>query len=170
LNTHRGKQTKIWSAESGYGFNAGIPIKWWFSEFSGLQTGVTFEYMAFDNRFNGTLISSNRYASVNVPVMFNFSLANNWYWSAGGGFNLNVMSRAWSGFSVDISSTTNSFLPYLGFGANTLLERDKGVFELGGQVRYHVIDLWKKGTTQSNDFSSKILSFDLILRFYLINK
>lgn len=170
LNTHYNKILGFGPAESGYGFNVGVPVKWWFKENISLQTGLTFEYMAFDNRVNNTLLSSQRHGSVNLPLMFNLALSGSWYASFGAGLKYNFLNQAWSGFSVDISSQINSFQPYFGGGVNTLIERDKGVFEFGIQGRYHFIQLLNETAPQSTDFSSNILSLDLILRFYLLNR
>ena len=170
LNTHYNKILGFGQAESGYGFNVGVPVKWWFREGVSLQTGLTFEYMAFDNRVNNTLLSSQRFGSIHLPLMFNIALNGNWYGAVGGGVNYNVFNQAWSGFSVDISNQINSFQPYIGAGVNTLLERDKGVFEFGIQGRFHFIQLLNDTAPQATDFSSNILSLDLILRFYLFNR
>ncbi len=170
LNVHYNKVLGFGPADGGYGFNIGVPVKWWFKENISLQTGLTFEYMAFDNRVNNTLLSSQRHGSINLPIMFNLALSDTWYGVFGTGVNYNVFNQAWSGFSVDISSQINSFQPYIGAGVNTLLERDKGVFEFGVQGRFHFIQLLNENAPQSNDFSSNILSLDLLLRFYLFNR
>lgn len=170
LNVHYNSILGFGPAESGYGFNVGVPVKWWFRENMSLQTGLTFEYMAFDNRFNNTLLSSRRYGSIHLPLMFNLGLNGNWYGAFGAGINYNVFNQAWSGFSVDISSEINSFQPYVGAGVNTLIERDKGVFEFGIQGRFHFLQLLNDTAPQATDFSSNILSLDLLLRFYLFNR
>lgn len=169
LNTHRNLVTGLRSSESGYGFNAGVPIKYWFSEYMGFESGVSFEYMAFDNRFNNTLVSSNRFASINMPLTFIYQMSGNWYAHGGVGAKYQLMNRTWSGFAVDISSSVNQFQPYAALGVSTLIERDQGVFELGVMGRYHVINLWAEGTAQAAGNTSKVVSFDLMLKFFLFN-
>jgi hypothetical protein len=172
VNTHKQKGVGIRSAESGYGFNLGVPIKWWFSETMAFQSGLTFEYTAFDNRVNNTLQSSVRFGSIHLPLMLNYAMSGNWYLLFGGGVNYNIINQSWAGFGVDISSQVNAFQPYAGLGISTLMERDKGVFEFGVTSRYHFIDLWKADAIyfDSENYTSKILSFDLLLRFYLLNR
>ncbi|MEX1001850.1 MAG: hypothetical protein WDZ35_07035 [Crocinitomicaceae bacterium] len=170
LNTHRSKATGIRSSESGYGFNVGIPLKWWYAENMAFHSGLNFEYMAFDNRVNNTLIGSNRYGSIHLPLFLNYKLSGGWVALFGGGINYQFFNQAWSGFGVDISSQINQFQPYLGAGVSTLMERDNGVFEFGAQARYHFLELWAPGTPTVDDFTSKILSLDLILRYYLWNR
>jgi len=170
LNVHRSKVIKSWSFESGYGFNVGLPLKYWFSETMAIQSGLTYEYVAFDNRFNSTLVSSYRYGSLHVPVMFNLAMKGGWNAIFGAGLNYNIMNKFWAGNSVDITPSIQSVQPYVGGGASTLLERNKGVFEIGVQARYHFLELSDKNVPTVSDFSSNILSFDLIMRFYLVNK
>ncbi|MCB9223293.1 MAG: outer membrane beta-barrel protein [Crocinitomicaceae bacterium] len=172
LNTHRQKSSGIRSAESGYGFNAGLALKYWFSEKVAVNSGLTFEYNAFDNRFNNQLISSRRFGSLHLPVMVNYAMSGNWYLLFGGGINYNVINQSWSGYGVDISSQINAFQPYGGIGVSTLMERDKGLFEFGVTSRYHFLELWKSDAVlfDVSNFTSRILSFDLILRFYLFQK
>lgn len=170
LHTHRNTTTGIRSSESGYGFNIGVPVKYWFSENAALHSGLTFEYMAFDNRVNNTLISSLRFGSLNVPVMINYKLSGGWLVNFGAGVKYHVLNQSWAGFGVDISNQINSFQPYAGFGISTLMERDNGTFELGARGRYHFLELYQDWTSNAEDFNNRIISFDLILRFYFVNR
>lgn len=169
VNLQRPEAAGIISAFSGYGFNVGVPLKWWFSESMAFQSGLTFEYMAFDNRVNNTLFSSERYGSINLPLMLNYAVSGNWFLLFGGGMNYNLFVQSWSGFSLNILSLRTKFQPYAGFGVSTMMERDKGVFELGAQARYHFLELNAPTTSLAIDNNSNVLSFDLLLRFYLFN-
>jgi Outer membrane protein beta-barrel domain len=171
LDVQKNKVTTIRTTASGYGFNVGVPIKWWVSDYLALQTGLTFELMLFDERINKTLLSSNRHGSINLPVMFNYALASNWYLLFGGGINYNVLNKQWTSLGkIELGGITNSFQPYAGLGLSTMVERDVGIFELGAQMRYHFIDLYKPSTFSNGDFVDRVLSFDVLLRYYLFNK
>lgn len=169
INIQRPEAAGITSAFTGYGFNVGVPVKGWVSETIALQSGLTFEYMAFDNRVNNTLFSSERYGSLNLPVMLNYALSGNWYFLFGAGVNYNLFVQSWSGFSLNILSLRTKFQPYAALGVTTMMEREKGVFELGAQARYHFLELNAATTTLAIDNNSNVLSFDLLLRFYLFN-
>jgi hypothetical protein len=169
LNSHRNLTTSLRSSESGYGFNVGIPMKYFWSEYMGIETGLTFEYMAFDNRFNNTLISSNRFGSINMPLTLIYEVAGDWYVHGGVGAKYQFLNRGWSGFAVDIGSAVNKVQPYVALGVSTFLERDKGMFELGVMGRYHFLNLWNESSPQSAGSTSKIISFDIMLKFFLFN-
>lgn len=169
LNTHRNTTTGLRSSESGYGFNAGVPIKYFFNEYMGIESGVSFEYMAFDVRVNNALQFSNRFGSVNFPLTILYQVSGNWYTHAGAGFKYQFMNKSWSGFSVDIGPSVNKIQPYVALGVSTLIERDKGLFELGAMARYHFINLWAAGSPQGAAGTSKVVSFDLMLKFFLFN-
>jgi hypothetical protein len=169
LNSHRNLTTSLRSSESGYGFNVGVPLKYFWSEYMGLESGLTFEYMAFDNRFNNTLISSNRFGSLNMPLTLIYQVAGDWYVHGGVGAKYQFLNRAWSGFAVDIGSAVNKVQPYVALGVSTFLERDKGIFELGVMGRYHFLNLWNESSPQSAGSTSKIISFDIMLKFFLFN-
>lgn len=170
INAQKQKTTGIRTSVSGYGFNIGVPIKWFFKENIALQTGLGFEYMVFDNRFNGTLISSERYGQAHVPLMFNYGITDSWFANFGAGINYTLFASSWAGNAVNVTNQTKQFQPYVGLGASTLVERDKGMFELGAQVRYHFLELFADGTVLANQYNSRIISFDLLLRFYLFNR
>lgn len=168
LQTHRSKTTGIWSSQSGYGFSFGMPVKYWTSETRALNTGLDYEYASFDNWANNNLVSSTRYHSLHLPVSYNINLISSWYASFGTGLNYFFRSRTFSpANNVSIGSITNSFQPYLSLGINTFGARGNGFFELGLQARYHFLDLWKKSHPTFLVTTSKILSLDLVMRFYL---
>lgn len=167
LQTHRSKTTGIWSSQSGYGFSFGIPFKYWTSETRAFNFGLDYEYVAYDNRVNNNLVSSTRYHSLHLPLTYNINLFSTWYAAVGTGLNYFIRSRTFSpGNTVDISNSANPFQPYLSLGINTLAKRGSGFFELGVQARYHFLDLWKKTYPNFNVTTSKILSMDLVMRFY----
>lgn len=170
LQTHRSKTTGIWSSQSGYGFSFGVPVKYWTSETRALNTGLDYEYASFDNWANNNLVSSTRYHSFHIPISYNLNLISSWYASLGTGVNYFFRSRTFSpANNVDIGSITNPFQPYLSLGINTFGGRGSGFFELGIQARYHFLDLWKKSHPTFLVTTSKILSLDLVMRFYLGN-
>jgi len=168
VQTHRSKTTGIWSSQSGYGFSFGVPVKYWTSKTRALNTGIDYEYVAYDNWANNTIVSSTRYHSFHIPITYNLNLVSSWYASFGTGLNYLFRNRTFSpANNVDISSITNPFQPYLSLGINTFGGRGNGFFELGIQARYHFLDLWKKSHSTFLVTTSKILSLDLVMRFYL---
>ena len=170
INLQRQISTGLVSNSSGYGFNVGVPVRWVFGEYMSLQTGLTFELMMFDDRFNKQLLSSNRHGSLNVPIILNYQLTGGWNAIFGVGVNYNFMNTQWTPIGkISLQSATNVFQPYAALGISTLMERGMGDFELGVQGRFHFIDLYKN-SGNSTDFTNWILSFDLILRYYLFNK
>lgn len=172
FNIQRQASTALLSNTGGYGFNLGVPIKWGFSESMALQTGLGFEMMLFDQRFNKVLLSSNRHGSIHVPLQLSFALSGGWNFLAGGGLNYCIYNNQWTQLgSINISAATNKVQPYLAAGVSTLMDRGNGMFELGLMGRYHFIDLYNGETTFSDpDFKNWIFSADLVLRYYLICK
>ena len=167
LMTHRNKGTKLWASESGYGFSAGVPFRFDYSGERAFVTALDYEYMAFDNWANGNLVSSMRLHSLHIPLQLNFDLISSWYLSAGTGLNYLFRSRVFSyGNSISIANSINPFQPYLSLGIGTLSQRGNGLFDLGLQARYHFIDAWRKSYPLYDVTSSKILSIDIVMRFY----
>lgn len=168
LMTTRSKTTGIWSVGNGYGFNVGLPIKWGYNEYRTLNTGVSFDYTAYDSYSNGVLVNSLRLQGIKIPLMIHFLLRNSW--SLGGGIGANYLFRATalsSGLRINATNTINQIQPWLGFGVFNCMERDFGLFELGGQARYHVLNLYNKATTATTNTANRILAIDLVLRLYL---
>lgn len=167
----RNKVTTIRTTASGYGFNVGVPIKWWMSDYVALQSGLTFDLMMFDNRAGKVLQSSTRHGSIHLPLMLDYALTDSWHALFGAGLNYNFMNVQWTPQGkLSLDSQTNRFQPYIGVGLSTLMDRDAGVFELGAQARYHFIDMYKDGWFSDEDFTDRIISFDVILRYYLVNR
>ena len=169
LNTHRNLSTGVRSSESGYGFNVGIPLKYGFSETTSFNSGITYEYIAFDNRVNNTLISSNRFGAINVPLILGYQLSSNWNFNGGVGFKYVFLSRAWSGFAVDISNAVNQIQPYVNIGVSTQSQWSSTTVEYGLNARFHPINIWESSAAQSANNTSKIVAFDLNLKFYLFD-
>ena len=147
LNTHRSKTTGIRSAENGYGFSFGVPVRFWRTETSSIDTGIEYGYTSFDQYASGQLQISQRFHSVGIPILYNSKLSKNWFWQAGGGFNYNFLAQAWQlGFSQNVNEFANGFQPYLMGGITSLAERGNHFFEFGIQARYFFLDLWKRET------------------------
>lgn len=167
LNSHRNKQTTLWSSESGYGFTLGIPIRYGYAEDRAFCTGVAYEFSAYDNWFNNTLVSSMRLHYLHVPATIHFNLISSWFLSTGTGLNFVFRSRTFTpGNNVNISNSINPFQPYLSLGIGTCSERGTGIFELSAQLRYHFLDIWKKEYPLHEVTTSKVVSLDLVMRFY----
>ncbi|MBK9192502.1 MAG: hypothetical protein IPM77_13920 [Crocinitomicaceae bacterium] len=167
LNSHRNKGTKIWSSESGYGFSAGVPLMFVNSDTRRFITGIQYEYVSFDNWANNQLVASTRFHSVHIPLGVQFDIMKPWYYSLGTGMNYNFRSRTFSpGNNVDISNSANPLQPYISAGLGSMVERGTGVFDLGIQIRYHFLDMWRKTYPVYAATSSKVISLDLMMRFY----
>lgn len=167
LNSHRNKQTTLWSSESGYGFALGIPLRYGYAEGRTFCTSLDYEFIAFDSWFNNVLQSSMRFHSVHIPATIHFDLISSWFLSTGTGVNLNFRSRTFTpGLNIDISHLINPFQPYLSLGIGTCSERGSGIFELSAQCRYHFLNIWTKEYSLNEVVTSKIISFDLLMRYY----
>lgn len=168
LNSHRNRATRIWSSESGYGFAAGMPFRFGYADERAFVTGIDYEYMAFDSWANNSLQYSMRLHSLHVPLQLNFDLISSWFISTGTGLNYTFRSRVFTpGSNISIASSVNPFQPYLSLGVGSLSSRGNGMFELGIQARYHFLDAWRKSYPLYDVTSSKIISLDLVMRFYL---
>ncbi len=167
INMSKQKETGLRTNQSGYGFNAGIPVKYWMNEFRSLNTGLDFEFTAFDSYLNGLLVSSFRFSSLHLPVMFNFHLSGTLYGMAGTGVVYNFAVRDLNiSQGTDLTGVTNNVQPYLGLGLNSLIEKDFGFFEVGVQGRYQLLDIWKNTYAKQEDFNSHLVSLDFIFRYY----
>jgi hypothetical protein len=167
LNTHRNKQTTIWSSESGYGFSVGVPLRFGYTDDRAFVTGLDYEYIAFDNRVNNFLVSSMRFHYLHIPATLHFNLISSLFISTGTGVNLVLGAKTLvPGVSVNISNVINPFQPYLSLGIGSFVERGAGLFELSAQARYHFLDIWQKDYPQHAITTSKIMSMDLVMRFY----
>lgn len=169
LNTHRNLSTGVRSSESGYGFNIGVPVRFGVSESMTCTTGLNYEYIAFDNRVNNTLISSNRFNGINLPLGLSYGLSGNWNVNGGVGLKYLFMTRAWSGFAVDISNSVNQFQPYVTAGVSTQSEVSIGTVEYGLNARFHPINVWESSAPQAANNTSKIVAFDLSIKFFLFS-
>lgn len=156
LNMAKQQGTGLRTNTGGYGFNLGVPVKYWFNEFTAFNTGLDFEYSAFDSYIYGYLDSSFRFNSLHLPLMFNFHLSGSFYAMAGTGVNYNLRV-----------TDLNSVQPYLGLGVNSLMEKDFGTFEVGVLGRYQLLDIWKADKKPLQSINSHLLTIELLLRFYI---
>ncbi len=167
INMSKQKGTGLRSNQGGYGFNAGIPVKYWMNEFRSLNTGLDFEFTAFDSYQNGLLVSSFRFSSLHLPVMFNIHLSGSLYAMVGTGVVYNFAVRDLNVLQgSDLTGVTNNVQPYLGLGVNSFIERDFGYFVVGVQGRYQVLDIWKSTDVPQENFNSHLASLDFIFRYY----
>lgn len=168
LNLHRNKLTTLRSSENGYGFSIGVPVKYWISDYTSFNTGLDYEFTAFDNFTSGVLASSFRFNSLHLPLMFNINMTGNWYGMLGTGAIYHLSSRDLNAVGgTDVSELTNNVQPYIGVGINTLAERGNHFFELGVLGRYQVLDVWNSQYEPAEILTSHILSLDFLMRFYL---
>lgn len=167
LNSHRQKQTGIWSSESGYGFALGVPLRFGYADERAFVTGLDYEYFSFDNWVNGNLINSTRFHAFHVPATFQFNLISSLYATAGAGVNYLFRSRYFApGSNISIGSTVQPFQPYISLGVASIAERGNGIFELSVATRFHFLDLRNKNYINFDAVSSRLISFDLGMKFY----
>ena len=160
--------TGLRTNQSGYGFTVGVPVKHWLNEFTALNTGVEFEFSAFDGFQNGQLVSSNRFNALHVPLLFNIHMSGNLYAMAGSGLVYNFSVKELNNVTIgaDVSNVTNNVQPYLGLGVNSLLEKDWGYIEVGVLARYQLFDVWKDSYEPLEDFNTHLASLDFLFRYY----
>lgn len=167
LNVHRSKTVPgIWAAENGYGFTGGIPIRIWTTESSSFNTGVNYEYTAFDTYAFNQLQSSFRFHGLSLPLYWSNNVTKNWYFNYGGGVNYNFSVNSWSaGFNQSVKDQTNKIQPNLLLGISSLTKRTNNWFDLGFNMRLFFIDIWKKGTTNYETQTNKLLVFDFSMKY-----
>jgi len=159
----RNKVTGIFTSVSGYGFNIGLPIKYHLEDLKSITTGITYEFTAFDNRINTFLVSSHRFNSINIPVIYNYPITENYYVNAGGGINYILTSKEYGGgVWVNINPIVNQFQPYLCFGGSLLKNKANNTYELGVNARYYILNLWSFNTSTSTN----IIGIDLNMKYF----
>ena len=159
--------TGLRSSQSGFGFTAGVPVKYWLNEFTSINTGLNYEFTAFDTNVKGLLLSSFRINSVSLPLVFNLHLNRTFYLMAGTGVNYNFAARDINIFGgADLTHQMNKIQPYLALGANSLIERGDSNLEVGVVAHYQLLDIWKKSYTAKENFNSHIASINFVLQYY----
>ena len=168
INMTTQKQTGIRSYQSGYGFSAGIPVKYWINDYSAFSSGLEYDFTAFDSFQNGQLVSSVRFNALHLPLMFNVNLSGNWYALVGTGLLFNLSTRDLNSvtFGTDITSQTNRLQPYLGLGVCSISESNKGLLEYGIQLRYQVRDIWINDYAPLENFNAHLISADFVIHYY----
>ncbi|WP_027419454.1 outer membrane beta-barrel protein [Crocinitomix catalasitica] len=168
LLLHKSKTTSIRSSESGFGFTAGIPVKYWLSEYTSFNTGLNYIFSSYDVIANNVFISTTRFNTVQIPLSFNINLKADWYGIVGTGVDYNFISRTrFGGIRSDISPIINKVQPFLTLGVNNLRETDNGFFEIGLQARYQLLNLNNSNSIVFDNTSSHVLSLDVLMRFYI---
>lgn len=180
LNSHRSKTVPVWSSESGYGFSIGGTYRkdnqvnqtteeeLTLGQKRAFISGFDYEYVAFDSWVGGNLVSSIRFHSLHIPLQWNFNFMGHFYFSAGTGANVVFRSRAFvPGSNVSLYNVTRPFQPYVVAGIGSFKERNTGFFDLGIQTRFHFMDIWRKTYPTYAATTSWLVSFDLVMRFYL---
>ena len=163
LQTFKNKSTTLRSSKSGYGFSAGLPVKFELSGSNTLSTGILYDYTAFDTKFNNTLVSSLRTSAIQIPIEFNQIIMDNWYANFGTGFSYNFIARQNNfGFNNNITSLTNNFQPFLSFGISTILDRGGSDFDLGVNAKYYILDFWKN----ADQTSTHNIYIDLQMKYF----
>ena len=156
-----------WKAIRGNGFLVGAFFDKGMGEHSFLETGLKFEYVAFNDKSGDFLVSSFRISSLNVPFLFKqeIGLTKHWFYGAGIGLNYNFLNRQFFlGNWFNANEAVNQWQPYANFGLNYLMDNH---FELGTYARYHFIDLFKNDPAITNPTTSKLFSIDFSIRYIL---
>ncbi len=174
INAHHSKIIKTWQFQTGYGFNAGIPVRVTMLQSAakmGFTTGLFYDYTAFDQLQFGVLASSFRLSGVQVPIMINYPIRGTWFADFGGGVTYYFLTTGLSGgYRVNINSDVQQFQPWLGFGVHNLIERGAGNFELGLNIRAAFLELFEKDYPGVAAATSNILCIDGNIRFYFSKK
>jgi hypothetical protein len=167
INMSRQIQTGLRSSQSGYGFSAGIAVRKEMNDFTSFNTGLLYNYAAFDVFSNGLLISSFRINSLDLPLLFNTNIKGSWnaMYGAGGVYNMRVRSLDVN-LGSDFSNFTNNLQPYLGLGINTKIERADNHILTGLLAKYQVLDIWNKDYVALQNFNSHLVSLDFFFTYY----
>jgi hypothetical protein len=163
FQTTRNKATGLFTAISGYGFSAGLPVKYNLEDNKTISFGMTYEFTAFDTRINTTLINSFRLSAINVPLVYNHPITENYYVNMGGGVNYIFNSKEYgNGVWINVNPIVNQLQPYLSFGVSLLKNKEDKTYEIGVNARYHVLNLLSLNTSTSTN----IVSIDLNLKYF----
>jgi hypothetical protein len=163
FQTIRNKATGLFTAISGYGFNIGIPVKYDLGDYKTISTGILYEFTAFDSRINSTLITSLRLSDVNVPIVFNYPITENYYANFGGGVNYTFTSKQYgAGVWANMNPIIRQFQPYISAGGSLLKYTNSNSYEIGANARYHLLNLWSLNTLTSTN----IVSIDLNMKYF----
>lgn len=167
INTSRHIQTGLRTNQNGYGFSTGLAVKKEINDFTSFNTGILYNYAAFDVFSNGLLISSFRINSLDLPLLFNTNLKGSWnaMYGAGGVYNMRVRSLDVN-LGSDFSNFTNNVQPYLGLGINTKIERADDHILTGLLAKYQLLDIWKKDYVALQNFNSHLISLDFFFTYY----
>lgn len=158
----RNKATGLMTSISGYGFNVGLPIKYNLEDHKTISFGMTYEFTAFDTRINTTLINSFRLNAINIPLVYNYPITENYYVNIGGGVNYIFKSKEYNGVWFNVNSKVNQFQPYLSFGGSLLKNKEENSYEIGVNARYYALNLINFNTSTSTN----IVSIDLNLKYF----
>lgn len=167
INSSRQIQTGLRTNQSGYGFSTGLAVKNELNDFTSFNTGILYNYAAFDVFSNGLLISSFRISSLDLPLLFNTNLKGSWnaMYGAGGVYNMRVRNLDVY-LGSDFSNVTNNIQPYLGLGINTKIERVDNHILTGLLAKYQLLDIWNKDYVAFQNFNSHLISLDFFFTYY----
>ncbi len=167
INMSKQIQTGLRSSQSGYGFSAGLAVKKELNDFTSFNTGLLYNYAAFDVFASGLLISSFRINSLDLPLLFNTNIKGSWNAMFGGGGVYNMRVRNLDvNFGSDFSNFTNNIQPYLGLGINTKIERADNHILTGLLAKYQLLDIWNKDYIALQNFNSHLVSLDFFFTYY----
>ncbi len=165
----KNQQTNLRSTVSGQGFSTGIIYQRKFGDFTRFDTGLKFDFIAFNQKSGDFLLTSYRASGLNVPLVFsrNIGLSENWHYVFGGGFSYLFSNRILSlGNWININSTVNQLQPYITLGFKYLPRVDSH-FELVVNGRYGVIDNYTKPTQNSSDANTHLAAFEFSIKYFI---
>ena len=158
----------IWSTQSGNGFLMGVFFQGAIGEHSYFSSGLKFEYYGFNLKYNGYLDQSYRVASLNIPLMFKqeIGLTKNWFYEIGLGMNYHFLNRKFSsGFWLNVNELANQFQPHFQLGLSYFSPENR--YEISALGRYYFVDLWKDFVQETSNTKTKLMTFELALKFYI---
>ncbi|MFD1550714.1 hypothetical protein DNU06_06090 [Putridiphycobacter roseus] len=164
----RSTPNNIWSSQTGNGFLFGGFIQKPIGEHSFIASALKFEYFGFNQKYNGYLAQSYRVASIHIPILFKqeIGLTKNWFYEVGLGVNYHFLSRKYSGgFWLNVNELANKFQPHTQIGLSYYSPQNR--YELSAYGRYYFIDLWKGFVQESSQTKTKLITFELALKYYL---
>lgn len=169
LNTHRSKLNTGWNSESGYGFTSGFVFNRFNEDESTFtHAGLLYQFTSFENRANNTLVDAFRYQSVQIPFSYNMAVLTGWWVSVGVGANylFNATYQLY-GQKINNKSAVKTLQPFFSVGTTGFRSLGGLDSELGVNFRYHFLEFWQDNQPSVPSYTTKLLSIDFVIRFYL---
>lgn len=168
MSVQRNSDNGLLSSKNAFGGNVGFPLRVEWSKDRIFNSGVSFEYVKFNESIRDSAGGPSHSGMLNVPMMLGMGLSGNAHFMIGGGLRYSLFHDVYvEGEYTNSNSTTKRFQPYLGVGISNNIFVKKGFLEVGLQSRFGIRDMLNKITSNQIGKTNNLLSFDLTLRWYI---